>query len=195
MFGKKEFTVKYTPAALILEMASAGLVVAILLLAADLYPGAPGAVPRHFGAGGAIDGWGERQAALIMPVLSVYLYLILTGFGVIARRIPARGSGSQAGSGSGAQAASGSGAGGVFPAVLMAVLCIKVVFLAYALPYTHSVMLAQALPAWASLILPAGIGLTAALGFLVIRKNYSAAGLYSQEKVEGLYSRDKEGGR
>ena len=187
MFGKKEFTVKYTPAALILEAASAGLVVAILLLAADLYPGAPGAVPRHFSAGGAIDGWGERQAALIMPVLAVYLYLVLTGFGVIARRIPARGSGSQAGSGSwspagrsGSQAGSGSGAGGALPVVLMAVLCIKVVLLAYALPYTHSVMLAQALPAWASLILPAGIGLTAALGFLVVRKNYSAAGAFSQ---------------
>lgn len=44
----------------------------------------PDQVPTHFGASGQIDGWGEKKSLLLLPVLSVLIYLLLTGCNAIA---------------------------------------------------------------------------------------------------------------
>lgn len=49
------------------------------------WPDLPARVPTHFGLSGQPDGWGGRGTILLLPVISVVLYIVLSA----VQRIPA----------------------------------------------------------------------------------------------------------
>jgi len=62
------------------------LVLATVLLAWSEWSGLPERIPTHFNAAGDADAWGSRSTFLIIPVVSVLLYLVLS----VVERIPHR---------------------------------------------------------------------------------------------------------
>ena len=154
MFAKKKNTLKYTPLALALEIAGVGLLMGVLVITVNHYPNVPDMIPKHFDIRGVADGWAGRQAALLMPLFAIYLYIILTGIGIIARR-QQRPDDQQS----------------VLVAALMMMLCGKVAVLVYACVRTYSVMHVQNMPIWSALILPVGLGLTIMIGALYIKRS------------------------
>ena len=61
--------------------------VPLLLLAlavywvASNYSALPTVIPTHFGAQGRVDGWGGKSTLLILPAVSVGVYVLLTAIG------------------------------------------------------------------------------------------------------------------
>lgn len=157
---------KYAPTALVLEGIGVALILLVLFLTATLYPDAPNSVPRHFTAGGVIAEWGEKRLALLWPIAAVYVYLILTGVGLLVRRMPADGKTKDR-----------------LSMVLMLILCVKIVFLLFVLAGAYATMLAQDLPLWAAFILPVGIGITVIVGITMIRNNNGCLLAVKEAKV------------
>lgn len=68
----------YTAQDWALEVASLGgiaLMIGILSLA---WFNLPALVPTHFGSAGSADAWGDKRSLLILPGMSIILYLLLT---------------------------------------------------------------------------------------------------------------------
>lgn len=69
-----------------LEVAAlAGLVLGVVAVA-RAWPRLPDTIPMHFDLAGRPDGWGNRKTVLLLPGISVFMYLMLTG----VQRIPSR---------------------------------------------------------------------------------------------------------
>ena len=147
MLRDKKIVLKYTPAARALEALCFLLILALLYLAVTMYQSAPEDIPKSFDAMGAPVQWMTKETALLPPILAVFIYIIATGIGVILRRAAARNE-----------------PGGTLAAMLMIILCVKAVYLAYAIIRTYFAMGAERLPFWTSFVLPVGFGVTIAAG-------------------------------
>lgn len=64
-------------------IAAAGLFISIFLII-NYWSALPAQVPSHFGIGGQADAWSGKIVLIILPVVSIFLYILLT----FAGRIP-----------------------------------------------------------------------------------------------------------
>ena len=69
--------VRFSAKDIVLEVASGiGILLGIIIL--TQYPDLPDTIPRHFGASGAPDAWGSKKSILVLPLVSIIMYIGLT---------------------------------------------------------------------------------------------------------------------
>lgn len=61
-----------------MELISVGGIVLIIGMLNLAWSSLPALVPTHFGPSGHADAWGDKRSILILPAMSVILYLMLT---------------------------------------------------------------------------------------------------------------------
>ena len=150
--SSKRIILKHSPVAITLELVGVALLLSILYVTVTLYPDLQGTVPRSFSASGVISTWGSKQVALLWPMATVYVYLILTAISLLIRRIPDE-----------------EGHNVKISMALMMILCAKIVFLIFALASTYATMSINDMPSWSILILPVGICITVFVGIRIVR--------------------------
>lgn len=69
---------KYTSLQLFLETIGALTLFAMLIFVAMKWNSIPSQIPMHYNALGAVDKWGGKSGILFMPIVSVFLYLMLS---------------------------------------------------------------------------------------------------------------------
>ena len=135
-----------------MELVGVALILSILYIAVSRYPGLQDSVPRYFSLTGVITAWGAKPIALLWPMAAVYVYLVLTAGSLIIRRIPDE-----------------DGHNVKISTTLMMILCVRIVFLVFALVSTYATMLIQDMPSWSIMILPVGVCVTILLGIKMVR--------------------------
>ena len=150
--SSKRIILKHSPVALTLELVGVAMLLMILYFTVTLYPDLQGTVPRSFSVLGIISTWGPKQVALLWPIATVYVYIIMTAVSLLIRRIPEE-----------------EGRNVKISTALMMILCAKIVFLVFALVSTYSTMLIKDMPSWSILILPVGICITVFIGMRMVR--------------------------
>lgn len=70
--------VPYSPQDLALEAVALVGILLTLGLTVLFWPALPALVPTHFGVTGEVDAWGDKRTILILPSVSVLLYLMFT---------------------------------------------------------------------------------------------------------------------
>ncbi|MDR3209753.1 MAG: DUF1648 domain-containing protein [Oscillospiraceae bacterium] len=147
MFKDKKTVLTYTLAARVMELLGFLLLMTVMYVVALIYPDAPPELPTHFDANGLADAWDVKEIALQQPILAAFLYIVLTGVGVIIRRAVPR-----------------DNPGGALSAAMTTLLCAKAVYLAYAVLDTYYAVSGLREPRWLAFFLPAGLAVTAAFG-------------------------------
>ncbi len=66
-----------------LEVIPLGLIILIILLILNNYPGLPERIPTHFNSQGLPDGWGNKSELFLYPIMSVFIYALITGISVV----------------------------------------------------------------------------------------------------------------
>jgi|GEM_PF-6977489 len=144
MLKDKKIVLKYTPISMSLEALCFLLFTIGLVLAVNMYPEAPELVPNRYSISGEILEWSGSAAALIHCILAVFAYIILTGLGIIIRRLSPHNNEHSA-----------------LGATLLALLLVKAVYLASAMLKTYCAMSALPMPFWAGFALPVALALIA----------------------------------
>ncbi len=130
----KKINMKYSRSALILEVLSWLLVVGVLVYVIQVYPSLGDTVATSFGANGQASEWGAKAVVLMQPIAAVFVYIVLTGIGVVMRRAVLPGEEYP-----------------VLERVLLAVLGVKCVYLAYKLGKCYFVLGQRPVPLWLDL--------------------------------------------
>jgi uncharacterized membrane protein len=68
----------YTSQEWALEVVAIGGIALIIGMLSLAWSNLPALVPTHFGPSGQADAWGDKRSILILPAMSVILYLMLT---------------------------------------------------------------------------------------------------------------------
>jgi len=157
VFGDNRIILKYTPAARALELSGFVLIMSVFFIVATTRGDVPDMVPRRFDMFGAVSEWGGSQVALLPALFALYIYLVMTGAGIIARRL-----------------APANDPRGVLSVILTAVLWVKALYLIDALFRVYSTMSAQNMPACTAFILPLGSIAAGAVSGIVLLKKFSA---------------------
>jgi uncharacterized membrane protein len=64
------------------EVIPLGLIILIIHMILNNYPGLPEIIPTHFNFQGLPDGWGSKSELFLYPVMSVFIYILITGISV-----------------------------------------------------------------------------------------------------------------
>lgn len=153
MRKQKKIVLKYTPAAMALEILSFALLIAMLLVIAMLYSETPEPAPRSFDLAGRITDWGPKVVALVTPIISTIIYVIISGIGLVFRRyVPENNQ------------------QGIMAAVLMLLLALKAEFMVYSLIETYAAIRAVDKLPGSTYILAVCLVLTIAAGARAIYK-------------------------
>lgn len=86
MIRREKLQLAYTKPALVLEIISWVLVVALLIITVTLYSGLADTIPVSFSPDGSVLEYGPKEGAVAGTVITVIVYIILTGIGVVIRR-------------------------------------------------------------------------------------------------------------
>ncbi|MBR3397531.1 MAG: DUF1648 domain-containing protein [Lachnospiraceae bacterium] len=86
MIRREKLQLKYTRTALVLEILSWLLVVALLIVTLNLYSKLGDTIPTKFSPDGTVLAYGPRESAVAGVVIAVIVYIIITGIGVVIRR-------------------------------------------------------------------------------------------------------------
>lgn len=86
MIRREKLQLKYTRTALVLEILSWLLVVALLIVTLNLYSKLGDTIPTEFSPDGSVLAYGPREGGVAGVVIAVIVYIIITGLGVVIRR-------------------------------------------------------------------------------------------------------------
>ena len=141
MFSReKTINMKYSRAALALEVLSWLLVVGILVYVLQIYAGLGEAVAAAFGESGEVLEYRPKQVVLMQPIAAVFAYIVLTGIGIVFRRAVVPGEEYP-----------------ILERVLLAVLGVKCVYLIYKLGKCFFVLNELPTPLWLYVALAAAL--------------------------------------
>ncbi|MBN2415572.1 DUF1648 domain-containing protein [bacterium] len=73
---------RYTRTEVILEGVCVFLILSSLYYLNSIWQSLPARIPTHFNASGQADAWGGKESLLLLPVLTIVLYIILTVTGI-----------------------------------------------------------------------------------------------------------------
>ena len=74
----KEFKLKHTKLQILLECVSVLILIAMFASLYFNWSNIPEQIPGHYNALGEIDRWGNKSELLLLPIISIMLYLLLT---------------------------------------------------------------------------------------------------------------------
>ena len=69
---------KYTKAQLVIETIGIIALLGMIVFVAFKWNNLPSQIPAHYNAQGAVDRWGGKNQILFLPVVSVFLYVLLS---------------------------------------------------------------------------------------------------------------------
>ena len=69
---------KYTKAQLIIETIGIIALLGMIVFVALKWNNLPSQIPAHYNAKGVVDRWGGKNQILFLPIVSVFLYVLLT---------------------------------------------------------------------------------------------------------------------
>lgn len=69
---------KYSKPQIVLEALGALLMIAFFVVIGIKYSALPEQIPKHFNAAGEVDRWGSKSSIWFLPIVSVFLYALLT---------------------------------------------------------------------------------------------------------------------
>ena len=72
--------VKYTKFQVALEIVGSLLLLGMIIFICIKWSQIPDLVPGHYNAMGEIDRWGSKIEIIILPLISIFIYAIITGF-------------------------------------------------------------------------------------------------------------------
>lgn len=67
-----------TPTDIVVEITAAVGVVVAIATVVYYFPVLPAKIPTHFDITGAVDGWGPKSTLLMMPVVTLAMYILLS---------------------------------------------------------------------------------------------------------------------
>lgn len=121
---------KYSRTAAVLEVLGWVLMAAVLIYSIQAYSSLGDSIATAFDSRGVPTEWKAKAAALMHPITAVFVYIVLTGIGIIVRR-----------------AVSPDEDYPILRRVLIALLCAKAEYLLYELAATYFTMSQQPAPA------------------------------------------------
>ena len=157
MFGDKNIILRYTPTARALEISGIALLMSVFFVVASMRGDVPEMAPRRFDMFGAVSEWGGSEVALLPALYALYIYLVVTGAGIMARRL-----------------APSNDPASVLSVILTAVLWGKVFYLIDALIRVYSTYAAQDMPAFTALIMLCGCVAVGVISAIIILKKFCA---------------------
>ncbi len=80
--GNRNFKLKYTRLQIILEVIGILILAAMFIFLFLNWGSIPEKIPGHYNALGQVDRWGNKLELLILPIVSILLYLLLTIIGL-----------------------------------------------------------------------------------------------------------------
>ena len=68
----------YTKTQIVAEIATACIMLAMILYPIMIWDSIPASIPMHYNAVGEIDSWASKGTLMILPIISLIIYLLLT---------------------------------------------------------------------------------------------------------------------